>query len=552
MTLKPHTFLLSFQPDKLIAQSTLPQCNGPLTVSSQDDADSISSCDNFIGNVVIDPSVSGSLELNGMRMISGDLTVANVTALTSLSADTLNQILGSFDLTDLTSLSTLHFPALVAPRLLRLSGLPSLQALGFTTGVSQVDLVSVIDTQLNDLSGLELTYAGEIDISNNPYLTTIRFNDLTNLTDSLNVGFNGGNLSLALPNLESAASIRLRNVSNIDLASLSNTDSALTIYSSSMESLAFPALSTVGDTVTVFDCPNLNGLRMDALTVVGGGLTLENNNRLSGFTFPKLKTIVGDIRLSGTFDQYNFPGLSEIRGDAVVETPSSNHTICDDFQKAKDAGFIKGLVTCKTGQSGASGNSSSSPTRSSDVPSSTASGGPASTTTPSSSGGSNPDDVAPNKSKPSSGLIAGAVIGVIVAIALAALAFWYFCVKRKRQRQPKPPSRGAPHPKDPELPQGGHHEKTELPADPNHVSELHGDRQHLRDTRQAKEVAGVSVIPSNSTDPSSTVSSEEARERAVHGTATITHPSELAWDQYEPRHELHGSEVPELRGEKTL
>ena len=511
----------------MTAQSTLPQCNGPLTVSSQADADTISLCDNFIGNVIIDSSVSGSLELNGVRTISGDLTAANATALTSLSADTLDTIYGDFDLDGLIILSTLLFPSLTTARVLRFNGLPSLQALDFAAGVSQADLVSIANTQLNDLSGLDLTYARDIDITNNAYLTTVGFSDLTNLTGSLSVSSNGRDLSLSLPTLDSAANITLRNVSGIYLGGLKNITGALGIYSSDTERLSLNSLSSTGNAVAVVDCPNLNDLNMGALSIVGGSLLLENNTNLPEIRFPRLRSIVGDIAFSGSFSKVELPALTTVQGEADVQTTSSNDTVCNYFEGA-DSGIINGRVTCTFDNSSAT-NGSSEP-----KPSASGSGG---------------EGDKPNKSGPSAGLIAGVVIGAIVAIAIAALAFWYLCIKRKRQS--RPPT-DISHPKDPELPLGGHHEKSELSADPNHVSELQGDRQHLRDTTQAKEVAGISVIPSNSTDPSSTDSSREARNRDAHGTATITDPSELAWDQYEPRHELHGSDVPELRGERTL
>ena len=71
-----------------------------------------------------------------------------------------------------------------------------------------------------------------------------------------------------------------------------------------------------------------------------------------------------------------------------------------------------------------------------------------------------------------------------------------------------------------ELPLGKHHERTELPAAPNHVSELEGDRKLTVQRDADKEVTW------------------RARPLPTQGSR-ITHPAELSWEFYEPSLSSH-------------
>ena len=456
-------------------------------MTSSVDAQSIASCETYDGHVIIDSAASGSIELNGVRVISGDLTAANAKSLTSISADALETIQGSFALSNMDGLTSLQFPSLTAVNRIEWEGLPGLQNLDFTSRVTRANQVLVSNTSLKNSGGLELTDSVEkIDLNNNFDLTTVGFNNVTNITQSLSVSANEVNLKLYMTSLEYAANITVRNVSEVYASKLTEVGGAFAIYSSYMKTLEFSALVSTGNTLAAVDCPSLGNLSMNALTSIGGSFVLRNNTELPTIDLPRLETVAKHIQLLGAFDAVSMPSLSDIRGDTRIETTSSNASICDDFQNASSDGIIRGQLTCKTSQlnSSTDDNSTDSTTSSNNTSDSSSSSSNTRTTS---------DSSPKNVSSPAAA-IAGIVIGGIVALVLIAVALWYFCIKRK-------PSSSSNV--------GGNRTKIELPADTDRRSELQGDRRH-----QMKEKPNVSMI-------------------------------------YQPTHELHGSDVPELRVDRA-
>ncbi|EHY55726.1 cell wall protein Ecm33 [Exophiala dermatitidis] len=335
----------------VLAATSADVCDGPsVTIASTADATQIASCEKYDGDVIIDPSASGTLAINGVQQISGDLICNNATQLTAITSDQLNSIGGTFNLTGLTILSTLQFDSLTAVNKINWVGLPALQSLNFNQGVSKSNTVYISNTQLNNVDGIELTAVSSIDINNNPYLTTVNVNDLTNVTTALSFSANGRDLEISFPNLQDAANLTFRNVSKVDMPSLANVGGSMGFYSDSFETFSAPNLTKTGGTLAFVDSPNLSNLSFPSLTQIGGGFLIANNTNLKAISgFPKLKTIVGALDFAGTFSSVSL-SVTDVRGGSNVQTTSTNSTICDLFKQAHDKGVIKGVNTCITGK----------------------------------------------------------------------------------------------------------------------------------------------------------------------------------------------------------
>lgn len=357
-------------PTLALVGAAIAQCDGPsITISSDADAMTIQNCQKYNGDVIIDSSVSGTINLNGVSQIAGDLKCENAMSLNTINADQLGTIAGTFDLQNLTTLSTLSFSSLTRVNKINWIGLPALQALNFPQGIRESNNVYISNTELNDLNGIELTQVASMDVNNNPYLNTINVNGLTNITDALSFSANGMNLDVSFPNLQGAGNLTFRNVSSIDVPSLSEVGGAIGLYSDYFLNFSAPNLSTVGQSLAIIDCPQLNMISFPELTYIGGGFIIVNNTNLKAIdNLPNLKTIAGAIDFVGTFDAVDINAVRDVRGGATVTTSSQNQTICDLFNKAASRSVIKGSNKCQVntatdqtnGSSTSSGSSSSS------------------------------------------------------------------------------------------------------------------------------------------------------------------------------------------------
>ncbi|KAL8243813.1 hypothetical protein R6Q59_010071 [Mikania micrantha] len=325
-------------------------CNGPsITIASDADASQIATCGIYNGDVIIDSSASGTINLSGVQQISGNLQCRNATGLNAINANSLTTIGKTFDLESLITLATLNMPYLKRVANVNWVALPALQSLNFQTGIQQASSVVISNTQLNDLDGIELTSVGSIDVNNNPYLNTINVNNLKNITQALSFSANGMNLNVQFPSLQYAGNLTFRNVSSVDMPSLSSVGGSIGMYSDYFQNFSAPNLSTVAAALAFIDCPQLTTFSFPSLTLVGGGFIVVNNTNLKSISgFDKLVTIGGAIDFIGTFDTVEAKSLKDVRGGANVVTSSQNQNICSIFQSASKNQVIKGNTMCST------------------------------------------------------------------------------------------------------------------------------------------------------------------------------------------------------------
>lgn len=254
--------------------------------------------------MIIDSSVTGTLTLNGVQQITGDLTCTNATQLTSLSADRLATIGGKFELQELQILSTLAFDSLTEVLTIQWIALPALQSLTFNRGVSKVTNIQVGNTGLTSLNGLELDTVGLMDINNNRYLDTVDVNNMRNVTESISFAANSRTLAIRLPNLEYAANMTFRNVSDVELPSLTYVNGSIGFYSNTFESISLPNLTETGQALVFQDGMGLTNISVPRITKVGAALNINNNPDLKVIDgFPSLETVAGALDFSGVFDE---------------------------------------------------------------------------------------------------------------------------------------------------------------------------------------------------------------------------------------------------------
>jgi len=368
-------------PALAVAGRAAAQCSAATTtIQNAGDASALASCKTFTGTIAIATGTTDQIALDGISVIKGSLIADNVTAITQLSADSLITITDTFGLSDMTVLSTLSFPQLTNVDTIDWIALPALQGLSFTSGVETASTVSIQNTQLNTLDGINLQVVDTFMIANNPYLEDITM-QLGNITTSLTIEANGRNVSAIFPNLDWAFNITLRNVSTVSIPSLGSVNGSMGFYSNEFMTVNAPNITTVGGSLSFVSNIDLTNVTMPELTTIGGGFQIANNTQYKIVNaFPKLATVGGALDFYGNFTSVLLPALSDVRGAFNLQSSGDISSDCSTFQSLSGTNnVIKGTFTCageqkKPGSSGSSVTSTSSSSSSTSTASGSASG----------------------------------------------------------------------------------------------------------------------------------------------------------------------------------
>ena len=292
------------------------QCSNSatLTITASADASGLASCTTYSGSVAIPTGLSvptdqnghQDLSVDGVQVITGNLTVTNAIMLASLSFGSLQSI-GGFELGGLTVLSELSMPQLTKVDQLNFTALPALQQLSFGgTGISQASSILITNTGLSSLQGINnLEKVDFFNVNNNPSLQNISL-QVTAITGSLDIEANDGyvtGLQTTFPLLETAQNMTFRNCSSVLLPSLANVSEDLGFYGNTMQSFAAPNLTTCGGLIFV-DNTELTNISLPSLTSINASYQIANNTQLKIINgFQKLSIIGGALDFNGNFTE---------------------------------------------------------------------------------------------------------------------------------------------------------------------------------------------------------------------------------------------------------
>lgn len=320
-------------------------CSSNVDASDQSDLDAISDCDNFKADINIKNSDASVLTLNGVKNITGSITINNCTNLGSFSAPSLQKVSKYLDLSELTVLDTLSMPQLTDLGGIKLVTLPNLEELQFNTGVQNAKDIFISDTQLKSLEGLNLSTVNNFNINNNKNIDEIEVG-ATQIAGSLDIAYNAAKVNVSLPNLKWANNATFRYCSSVDIPQLEKINSTLAFVNNTLYGLDFPDLKSVGS-LTINSNSELRNASFASLKEINGGFSVANNSHFGKvYGFPKLETVKGTIQMEGNLTQASFPKLSEVDGGVNID--SSNVFNCSSFDKAhKEGDFHGDKYVCK-------------------------------------------------------------------------------------------------------------------------------------------------------------------------------------------------------------
>ncbi|KAI8646614.1 hypothetical protein BD408DRAFT_449651 [Parasitella parasitica] len=298
----------------LLVSNVQAACQGDIVVITQQDMDQVRNCKTYGGSILVDNSGASDLKLNGVELLEGDLTISNNNGLQRLAFPKLQGINGQLKLANNKLLSSVEMKQLYAIRGLEVSVHPALNDLKFPAGLSQAEKIIITDTTITKIDGLKMTSVKDVEISNNIYLKSLSFGNMTTL-GSILVSANSPSLHLDLSQIDGVREATFRNVAQISLDKLKRVSGDISFISNSFESLDMPSTSDVSGTLTLTDNINLSNLSMPQLSHLGGALSVGGNSKLTNVNaFPNLQQVDGTLDITGGFDEVQFPALNDVRG----------------------------------------------------------------------------------------------------------------------------------------------------------------------------------------------------------------------------------------------
>jgi len=323
------------------------------TINNQADATGLASCRTVKGSVLIAPGAGPDIDISGPTQITGDLNVTDNSVMKTFKANDLTIIGGAFYMRNVTVLSTLNFPSLQKVKTLFWR---TVNALDTPTigppGLTQADEITITDTFLSSLAGIDVRSLNKMDINNNRRLTEFT-TQLGNLSDTLTIQSNGLDLKVSMPSLIWIANMAIANVTSFSAPSLRVVNGSARFDSNKFATFSAPNLTstTTGD-ISFVGNANLKNISVPALASIGGGLLIANNTALDDINgFPALKKVGGAVKLRGSFTKAEFPALNDVKGAFDVSSTADITDTCNNFKKiasAKDGGGgqVQGTFKC--------------------------------------------------------------------------------------------------------------------------------------------------------------------------------------------------------------
>ncbi|KAJ5780087.1 hypothetical protein N7457_005247 [Penicillium paradoxum] len=114
---------------RVIAESS--SCSGSVTISSQSDANNLTSCETFEGSITISSVASGVINIKNVEEIKGAFIAEDASELTEILAPDLESVQGAITLSNLGSLTTITMGELSKVSSMTITGSPKLKNLAF-------------------------------------------------------------------------------------------------------------------------------------------------------------------------------------------------------------------------------------------------------------------------------------------------------------------------------------------------------------------------------------------------------------------------------------
>ena len=237
--------------------------------------------------------------MDGIKVLNGNLIVNDVPNMKRLSAGNMVELNGELNLNVVERLYAVDFPMLKKVKSIKWIALPNLLDIGFDSQVEMAETITVINTALRSLKGINIQMAKKLEVTNNVFINEIDM-QLGNVSDSLTFADNNKQVKVTLPNLLWANNMKFGSCGSVSVPSLSRLNGSLGLYTNGFESFSAPNLTSVGKALAIVGNDQMNNLTFPVLTKISDNLQIANNSDLQMVDgFPMLKSIGGAFDMSG-------------------------------------------------------------------------------------------------------------------------------------------------------------------------------------------------------------------------------------------------------------
>lgn len=272
------------------------------TIQNQGDVAAMTTCSTFSGSIAIATGTTEDIAIGGIKHLAGNLVAPANSNIKRIGASDLVNITGEMNFDGLTSLRGVDFPVLKNVSSIKWNALPVLQNIGFTASVEAAKKISIENTGVRTLDGINIVMADTIKVANNPYINKIQM-QLGNVSNALDFSDNNKEVEIELTNLIWATNLTFRSVGSISLPSLTKLNGSLGIYTSGFESFAAPNLTEVSKALAIVGNDKMSNLSLPLLAKVNENLQVANNSALEEVELPKLESIRGAFDISGNMSK---------------------------------------------------------------------------------------------------------------------------------------------------------------------------------------------------------------------------------------------------------
>ncbi|KAK1078414.1 cell wall protein Ecm33, partial [Friedmanniomyces endolithicus] len=221
--------------------------NATTTLRNIADVVAIATCTTYTVDIVVATDVAGISALLGVEEVIGSVIVANNSALTTISSDSLRSVSNDVILDTLPLLANISLPMWSSVKTIVLNKIPAPNVINMQTTVQKVTNLYITDTTLETLFGLLLqtSQMENLIITGNQFLQSCWFG-VGNITQQATVTNHSAQMTLTLPNLTYAYNMEITNASAVEMPMLQSINQNLDISYSAVQNLTLPVLSYVG------------------------------------------------------------------------------------------------------------------------------------------------------------------------------------------------------------------------------------------------------------------------------------------------------------------